>query len=143
MDELTGKLLGDRYRVDGFFGHGGMADVYKVWDQQRAVFLALKVLHDDLAEDAVFLRRFKREAQVLERLQHPTIVRFYGLEEWGGLAYILMDFIDGLTLRKEISLNKKGMRPARILQLVQPVCAALHYAHQMGMVTAISNRPIS
>jgi eukaryotic-like serine/threonine-protein kinase len=134
MDELTGKLLGDRYRVDVFFGHGGMADVYKVWDLQRAVFLALKVLHSDLAEDAVFLRRFKREAQVLERLQHPNIVRFYGLEEWGGLAYILMDFIDGLTLRKEIYLNKKGIRPARILQLVQPVCSALYYAHQVGMV---------
>lgn len=134
MDDLTGKLLGDRYRVEGFFGHGGMADVYQVWDLQRAVYLALKILHSDLAEDAVFLRRFKREAQVLEHLQHPNIVRFYGLEEWGGLAYILMDFIDGLTLRKEIFLNNKGLRPARILQLVQPVCSALHYAHRMGMV---------
>lgn len=134
MDDLTGKIIGGRYRVESFEGHGGMANVYKVWDAQRAVYLAMKILHSDLAEDRVFLRRFQREAHVLERLQHPNIVRFYGLEEADGLAYILMDHIDGLTLRREIHLNKKGLRPARILQIMQPVCAALHYAHQMGMV---------
>jgi hypothetical protein len=134
MDELTGRIIGGRYRVEAFEGHGGMANVYKVWDLQRAAYLAMKVLHADLAEDRVFLRRFKREGLMLERLQHPNIVRFYGLEESEGLAYILMDYIEGLTLRREIYLNKNGMRPARVLQIMQPVCAALHYAHLLGMV---------
>ena len=73
MEELTGRVIGGRYRVESFEGHGGMANVYKVWDQQRAAYLAMKVLHSDLAEDRVFLRRFKREGQMLERLQlgHP------------------------------------------------------------------------
>lgn len=102
MSELVGKVLGGRYRVDAFLGHGGMADVYKVWDQQRAVFLAIKVLRSEISEDVVFLRRFEREAQTLERLQHPHIVRFYGIEKADGLAFILMDYVDGSTLRKEI-----------------------------------------
>ncbi|HEX9019403.1 MAG TPA: serine/threonine-protein kinase, partial [Anaerolineaceae bacterium] len=152
MAELTGKVLAGRYRVDAFLGRGGMADVYKVWDQQRAVFLAMKVLHADLADDRVFLRRFEHEAQTLARLQHPNIVRFYGLEKApdpaGGtassgttgnsafiapVAFILMDYIDGLTLRKEIFLNKSGLAPERILEVMRPVCAALFYAHQMGL----------
>jgi eukaryotic-like serine/threonine-protein kinase len=134
MDDFTGRIFGERFQIETFIGRGGMADVYKVWDQRRAAYLAMKILNSDLAEDAVFLRRFKHEAQVLERLQHPNIVRFYGLEESDNLAYILMDYIDGLTLRKEIFLNPKGIRPARILQIMQPICSALHYAHQMGMV---------
>src|SRR5512146_2968302 len=134
MTELTGQILGERYRVEAFLGRGGMADVYKVRDLQRAVFLAMKVLHADLAEDQVFLNRFVREAQTLELLQHPNIVRFYGLEEADDLAFILMDYIDGLTLRKEVSVSKNGLTHQRILEIMQPVCAALFYAHQMGMV---------
>lgn len=134
MTELLGNVLGGRYRVDQFLGRGGMADVYRVQDLQRAVPLALKVLHADLAADAEFLRRFEREALTLEMLQHPNIVRFYGLEKAGRQAYILMDYIDGLTLRKEIMLSKGGMHPARIVEVLQPVCAALFYAHRKGMV---------
>jgi eukaryotic-like serine/threonine-protein kinase len=134
MADLTGRLLGSRYRVETFIGRGGMADVYQVWDEQRAVYLALKVLHAELAEDAVFLRRFEREAQTLDQLQHPNIVRFYGLEQSDGVAYFLMDYIEGLSLRKEILLNKDGLPPARILELMRPVCSALHYAHQVGLV---------
>jgi eukaryotic-like serine/threonine-protein kinase len=134
MSELIGQTLGDRYRVEAYLGRGGMADVYRVWDQQRAVPLAMKVLHKEMAADPVFLRRFEREAEVLERLQHPHIVRFYGLVKTGGLAFILMDFIDGLSLKREIDLSKGGMRPGRVLTVLEPVCAALHYAHQQGMV---------
>ncbi len=136
MADLSGQVLGGRYRVELFLGRGGMADVYQVLDQQRAVHLALKVLHSELAEDIKFLERFEQEAQTLEILQHPNIVRFYGLERLDGMAVILMDYIDGLTLRKEIQISRAtgGMRPGRILQVLRPVCAALYYAHQMGMV---------
>ncbi len=134
MTELTGQVLGGRYRVEAFIGQGGMADVYKVRDIQRAVFLAMKILHADLAEDQVFIRNFEHEAQTLERLQHPNIVRFYGFEKSQNIAFILMDFIDGLTLRREIFLYKNGLRPGRVMEIMQPVCAALYYAHQQGMI---------
>ena len=68
MTELVGQTLANRYRVDKLIGRGGMAEVYKVWDSQRAVFLAMKLLHSDIAEDKVFIRRFKREANTLSKL---------------------------------------------------------------------------
>ncbi len=74
--EMIGKILLKRYRIDQFLGRGGMAEVYKVWDIQRSTYLAMKLLLEDLAVDRVFLRRFKREADTLAKLQHPSIVRF-------------------------------------------------------------------
>lgn len=68
---MIGKTINKRYHVEGSFGRGGMADVYKVWDKQRAVYLAMKVLRQDLAQDPIFLRRFQREAKALAQLQHP------------------------------------------------------------------------
>ena len=81
MANLIGQTLKQRYQVIESLGRGGMAEVYKVWDTHRSVFLALKLLRDDLAQDLVFLRRFQREAQNLARLQHLHIVRFYGMEK--------------------------------------------------------------
>jgi eukaryotic-like serine/threonine-protein kinase len=136
MADLSGKVLLNRYRVDEFLGRGGMADVYKVWDSQRAAYLAMKVLHADLAEDKVFLRRFKREAQTLAKLQHPNIVRFYGLEQDDDIAFILMDYVEGSTLRKEIFRAATSIPVERVLEVMKPVCSALHYAHQSGVVHA-------
>jgi len=134
MTELTGRTLQNRYRVDSFIGRGGMADVYKVWDQNRAVYLAMKVLHADLAEDRAFLRRFKREADTLAKLQHPHIVRSYGLETDGRIAFILMDYIEGVSLRTRIFDLDRPFTSEEALEIMQPVCAALHYAHQSGVV---------
>jgi serine/threonine-protein kinase len=111
-----------------------MGDVYKVWDSQRGVFLAIKVLHADLAEDRVFLRRFAREAETLSALQHPHIVRFYGLEQEGRVTFMLMDYVEGTTLRGEIFDAHKPFTVEQVLRILKPVCSALHYAHQMGRV---------
>ena len=133
MEELVGKLLSERYLVDSFLGRGGMAEVYKVWDQYRSAYLALKLLNSDLSEDIVFLRRFKREGKTLAALQHPNIVRFYGLEETDDRVFLLMDFVDGITLRKEI--KKNGIFSARqVFNVMKPVCSALNYAHHEGQV---------
>ncbi|GEM_PF-3180222 len=134
MDSLLGKTLKNRYRIDGFLGRGGMADVYKVWDTQRGIYLALKVLREDLAEDKIFLRRFEREARMLATLQHPNIVRFYGLEYSDEYVYMLMDFIQGKTLRKIISERNAPFEEDEILGVLEPVCKALNYAHQSGRV---------
>jgi WD40 repeat protein/tRNA A-37 threonylcarbamoyl transferase component Bud32 len=134
MTELIGRTLLGRYRVEASLGRGGMAEVYKVWDEHRSVHLAMKLLREDLAEDKIFLRRFRREAQTLERLQHPNIVRFYGLEQDGDLAFMLMDYVEGTTLRKEILRAEGPFSLDRALEILRPICAALHYAHREGMV---------
>src|SRR5512139_924834 len=134
MSSLIGQTLLKRYRVDAFIGRGAMADVYKVWDDQRAAYLAMKLLREDLAMDAIFLRRFRREAHALAQLQHPHIVRFYSLEEDDLLAFILMDYIDGTTLRQEIHVARHPLPMWRVLEVMRPVCSALHFAHQQGMI---------
>jgi formylglycine-generating enzyme required for sulfatase activity/tRNA A-37 threonylcarbamoyl transferase component Bud32 len=135
MSDLIGKTLAGRYCVDSFIGRGGMAEVYKVWDQERAVYLALKLLREDLAQDRIFLRRFKREADTLAKLQHPNIVRFYGLERDGLFAFILMDYVEGSNLRSEIfQLDGQPIELERMRTIIRPVCSALHFAHRMGMV---------
>lgn len=134
MSDLIGRTLLNRYRVDSFIGRGAMADVYKVWDAQRVSFLAMKVLHEELAMDAIFLRRFQREARVLAQLQHPSIVRFYGLEEQDLLVFILLDYIDGSTLQREIRQARQPLSFDRVLEIYKPVCSAIHYAHLQGLV---------
>jgi serine/threonine protein kinase/Tol biopolymer transport system component len=134
MNSLVGQTLLERYRIDSFIGRGGMAEVYKVWDIKRATYLAMKLLHDDLAEDKVFLRRFEREANTLARLQHPNIVRFYGLEKAGSLVFILMDFVDGGSLRREISEISQPLPFTRVHEVMRSVCSALHFAHEQGLI---------
>jgi serine/threonine-protein kinase len=134
MSNLIGHTLLQRYRVADFIGRGAMADVYKVWDSQRAAYLAMKLLREDLAMDTIFLRRFRREAQALAQLQHPHIVRFYGLEEDDLLAFILMDFVEGTTLQQQIRAARQPLPLGRVLEVLRPVCSALHYAHQQGMI---------
>ncbi|MGD8554113.1 MAG: protein kinase [Anaerolineales bacterium] len=135
MRELLDQTLLGRYHVQDVIGFGGMAQVFKVWDKKRAAHLAMKLLREDLAQDRLFIRRFQREAETLRKLQHPNIVRFYGLEQDGLLAFMLMDYVEGSTLRSEIfELDGKPMNAERILEIMRPLCSALHFAHSQGMV---------
>ena len=135
MYPIIGRKFKDRYRVEAPLGRGGMAEVYKVWDEQRSVFLALKLLREDLAQDPVFLRRFQREASSLAKLQHPHIVRFYGLEKDDLQVFLLMDYIEGTTLREQIARAGKGGLPlTRVREVLRDVCAALNYAHNQGLM---------
>lgn len=133
MPNLVGETLLKRYRIDEFLGRGGMAEVYKAWDAERSVYVALKVLNENLAADYVFTRRFAREARALELLQHPNIVRFFGFEEDEGLAFLVMQYIDGVTLRRQLRLMGCPLALPEALAVLQPVCSALHYAHEMGV----------
>jgi serine/threonine protein kinase len=135
MPNLIGTTLKNRYKIIESLGRGGMAEVYKVRDEQRAAFLAMKVLRQDIAMDPIFLRRFQREAQSLSKLQHPNIVRYYGLERDDLLAFLLMEYIEGVSLQAEIlRAGGKPFTVARVREVMEAVCAALHYAHNQGLV---------
>ena len=134
MNDLTGQVIAGRYRVESFLGEGGMARVYKVWDQTRSVHLAIKVLKDELARDRRFLERFHAEADILAKLNHPKIVRFYSLEQAGPLTFIVMDYVPGSTLREEFRLSGGPFPLQRILEVMTSVCSALSYAHKLGYV---------
>jgi serine/threonine-protein kinase len=82
----------------------------------------------------VFLRRFQREARTLAQLQHPSIVRFYGLEEDDLLVCIMLDYIDGSTLQREIKQAQGPLALSRVTEIYRPVCSAIHYAHLQGAV---------
>ena len=134
MASLVGKTLLDRYNVQEFLGRGGMAEVYKVWDNHRMTYLAMKVLLEDLAVDKVFMRRFAREAKTLEKLQHPSIVRFYGLEREGRLAFMLMDYIEGDNLKPLIFDHGGALPNEQVSAIMRAIAGALSYAHRQGMV---------
>jgi serine/threonine protein kinase len=130
----VGQTILEKYRIDEYIGKGSMASVYKVWDLEKSVPIAMKVLNPDLAEDKVFLRRFTREAQTLASLQHPNIIRFYGIEQDGEDVFITMDYIDGITLRKHIFHRGKPFSTGEVLNIMKPVCAALSYAHKKKLI---------
>ena len=134
-DNPIGRILLSQYRVDAFIGAGGMSTVYKAWDLKRSVYLAMKVLHADLADDPSVLKLFQREARALEKLAHPNIVPFYGLREDQGFYFLLERYVDGPSL-KEILRQRQG-QPLSIqetLSFLKAVCAALGYAHVNGVV---------
>jgi serine/threonine-protein kinase len=124
-------LLLGRYRLHQSVGRGGMADVYLAFDSERQARVAIKVLREDLAEDPDFVRRFQREAEALAKLDHPNIVRFYAFEQDGPIAFIVMDFVDGTTLRRYL-LDHGALSAAEITPLLRDVRSALHYAHLKG-----------
>jgi len=133
-DSLVGQTLEGRYRFDALLGEGTFARVYRVHDSVRQVDLAAKVLRSDIAQEPAFLERFRREAGVLARLQHPHIVRYYDIIESGRQVFILTDYIAGDTLQWRIREHGGPMTPFDSLRLLRPMMAALHYAHQEGVV---------
>ncbi len=134
MTTQEGTLLGGRYRLDKLVGRGGMADIYRAFDEERQAVVAIKVLHPHLAQDADFVGRFRREAQALAALDHPCIVRQYALEEAGGQAFIVMDFVSGTTLRDDLAARGQPYDLADASRILRDVCGALHYAHRKGII---------
>ncbi len=113
-------------------GRGGMGAVYKARQPRLDRFVALKILAPDKQNDPQFAERFEREARVLARLSHPNIVAVHDFGEVQGRFYLLMEYVDGLTLRQVMQHGK--MAPAEALQLVPKICEALQFAHEHGIV---------
>ena len=131
---LIGQILLNRYRVESFVASGGMGAVYRVWDTQRNVPLAMKVLHADLADDPSVFKRFEREARALQNLAHPNIVPFYGLHHVDDFVFILEQYIDGFTLQKLLRRPPRSLELGEALTYMKALCAALGYAHAHDVV---------
>ena len=131
---LIGQTLGNRYRFEALVGEGTFARVFRVYDVDRRVYLAAKVLRSDIAQEPAFLKRFQREASVLSRLQHPHIVRYYDVLEVDGYVFILTDYIAGQTLQNKLRELGGSMSPVESLQYLEPLAAALHDAHKENVI---------
>lgn len=113
-------------------GRGGMGAVYKVRQKNLDRLVALKVIPPDAAKDPAFAERFAREARAMARLNHPSIVTVYDYGETGGVFWLLMEYIDGVNLRQTLQAGR--LSPHETLAIVPPICDALQYAHDQGVV---------
>jgi eukaryotic-like serine/threonine-protein kinase len=131
------RLLGGRYELDGIVGRGGMAEVFRARDIRLDRVVAVKTLRDDLARDATFQARFRREAQSAASLNHPSIVAVYDTGEDMSSAshvpYIVMEYVDGRTLR-DLLRDDRRLLPERALEITDGVLRALDYSHRSGIV---------
>jgi beta-lactam-binding protein with PASTA domain/predicted Ser/Thr protein kinase len=132
-DPLIGVLLDGRYRIDSRVARGGMATVYVGFDTRLDRVVAIKVMHATLADDEAFVARFHREAKSAARLSHPNVVSIYDQGEDAGRVFLVMEYVDGGTLRAR--LRQEGrLAPAAALSLMEPVLQALAAAHAAGIV---------
>src|ERR1022692_3133215 len=113
-------------------GRGGMGVVYKARQKTLNRFVALKLLAPERVQDAKFAERFAREAQALAALNHPNIVTIHDFGQAGGFYYLLMEFVDGMNLR--LLLRTRKFTPEEALAIVPPLCDALQFAHDRGIV---------
>ena len=113
-------------------GRGGMGVVYKARQKTLNRFVALKLLAPERVTDAKFAERFTHEAQALAALNHPSIVTIHDFGQAGGFYYLLMEFVDGVNLRQAMKAGR--FTPEQALAVVPPVCEALQYAHEHGIV---------
>jgi beta-lactam-binding protein with PASTA domain/predicted Ser/Thr protein kinase len=131
---LSPRVLGGRYELGGPIGTGGMAEVFRGTDVRLGRDVAVKVLRSDLARDPSFQARFRREAQAAASLNAPSIVSVFDTgEDDSGVPYIVMEFVDGRTLR-DVLLEEGRLLPQRALEVTAEVCAALDAAHTAGIV---------
>lgn len=120
------------YRIIKQLGQGGMATVFKAYHPALDRYVAIKVLHPAFKEDPNFLARFQREARIVAKLEHPHIVPVYDFSEHKGMAYLVMRYIEGETLKAH--LIGEPLPPERILEILKPVAEALAYAHEQGVL---------
>ena len=129
----TGMIIAERYEILGKIGTGGMADVYKAKDHKLNRFVAVKVLKPEFREDTTFIRKFRSEAQAAAVLTHPNIVNVFDVGDDNGVYYIVMELIEGITLKEYIS--KKGRLSVKeATSIAIQVSMGLEAAHSHGIV---------
>lgn len=131
--QLEGKKLGGRYEIISRLGGGGMAVVYKAFDHSLGRYVALKVLSESLSNDNEFVRRFSREAQAAASLSHPSIVNVYDVGKDGYTYYIVMELVEGPTLKQYIR-QKEVLPPEEAGMIAVKICDGLAHAHENQIV---------
>ena len=133
MDQYIGKMLDNRYEILERIGTGGMAVVYQAKCHRLNRLVAVKILKSDLAQDEDFRRRFNAEAAAVAQLSHPNIVSVYDVSRGGDTEYIVMELIDGITLKQY--MEKRGQLNWReALHFITQIMKALSHAHSRGII---------
>lgn len=132
---LTGKSLGDkgRYEVMSRIGGGGMAEVYRAQDTLLEREVAVKVLRNEYVNDKEFIDRFRREAQSAARLSHPNIVSIYDVGTQDNVYYIIMEFVQGETLKEKL-MKDGAFSSDKALSISLQIALALQHAHNQGII---------
>ena len=136
VENLSGELIEGRYRLIELLDQGGMADVYVAIDQRLDRNVAVKIMHEDLANDKAYVKRFITEARAAAAISHPNIVQIHD-QGWKigdiNAIYLVMEYVDGYNLRNILE-NKKVLTPLEAIKYLKPILRGLSQAHQAGIV---------
>ena len=134
MDQYIGKMLDNRYEILECIGTGGMAVVYKARCHRLNRLVAVKILKPELASDAEFRRRFHDESQAVAMLSHTNIVTVYDVSHSDGLDYIVMELVDGMTLKQYMQKRGAPLNWREALHFITQIVRALGHAHSRGII---------
>jgi serine/threonine-protein kinase len=132
-DPLVGTLIAERYRVRSRLAQGGLATVYTAVDERLERVVVLKMVHTAKSSDPTFVERFTSEAKLIARLTHPNVVAVYDQGSHDGLAYLVMEYIRGRSLR-DLLIERRRLRPQDALAVLEQMLAAIAAAHRAGLV---------
>lgn len=133
MDRFIGKRLDGRYEIHELIGVGGMAYVYKAYDRVESRWVAIKILKEEFSNNSDFLRRFRNESKAIAVLSHPNIVKVYDVSFGDQIQYIVMEYIDGITLKQYIE-QEGAIRWNEAVHFTTQILMALECAHEKGII---------
>ena len=133
MDQYVGKMLDNRYELLELIGSGGMANVYKTKCHRLNRLVAVKILKSDLAQDAEFRRRFRDESLAVAKLSHANIMSVYDVSSSQGIEYIVMELLDGITLKQYME-RRNHMNWREALHFITQIMRGLSHAHSRGII---------
>ena len=134
MDNLIGKRLDGRYQIESLVGMGGMANVYRGTDTRTGNAIAVKVLKEEFLDNEELVRRFKNESKAISILNHPNIVKVYDVSVTDRLQYIVMEYVDGITLKEYLKQRGGALTWKETVHFATQVLSALQHAHSKGII---------
>ena len=134
MDNLIGKRLDGRYLIGNLIGVGGMANVYRGKDTKTGNAVAVKILKEEFLDNEELVRRFKNESKAISILDHPNIVKVYDVSVTDKLQYIVMEYVDGITLKEYLKQRGGPLTWKEAVHFATQVLSALQHAHSKGII---------